>query len=803
MGIAGLLPALKSIQVTKHLSEFAGQTLAVDAYVWLHRGVYTCATELATGKDTHKYVDYAMHRVRLLRHHNIEPYLVFDGGPLPAKKGTEDDRKQRRDESLARGNALAAQGKHSQARECYVKCVDVTPQMAFQLIKALRAESVAYVVAPYEADAQMAYLERVGLVDGIITEDSDLLVFGCRNVLFKLDTVANTVVSISRKDFGAVSGPASEISLVGWSDVQFRAMAILSGCDYLPSIPGIGLKTACSLLRKWKTAEQVVRVIMLEGKKTVPRNYMEQFRLAELCFQHQRVYCPLQERLVHLNGVDGDWTAEAEAYVGDDLEPSLAKKLATGDVDPVTLLPMQDILPEFMPRAKPSPLVLKEINRRDKGKGKAAATPVKEGILSFFGPNPKIPPRERRRSVSPICVKKTTAGKGSGKRTLAEVMDQDIRIRNRKQKSKFFGTPAPMAQAAPCARTPNAAAGPSCERKNKENIHIVIDDDDDVEPGSTISIEAQGEVDLQMEMDLEDPSAYEAVEQEDGYISPTPSCVGEMQDLSSPVRPNRTAGFTPSAKDLEFGVEAVSSPPSATKRRRESDSILRPVLRTRSLDLPHSAPENAPPPGCFPGPDLRHSFGDDRSSDIDCSDEEERHQSHSNSPATPTPSPPSPLPHENQHIAIVDDLDDTEDLAANAHEMRKQAVITGWRQRWALGDRTKAQRASLPNLARRETNVTPTGRHSLPHPGSRLRPQPYPRAAPNSATKITGGGNAKPRRAECRRSLPFLDAATSSGSLNGVPGAVDVSTTAGSCADDDVDGNDLLSRWQLQHFRCP
>lgn len=279
-----------------------------------------------------------MHRVRLLRHYHIQPYIVFDGGPLPAKKGTEVERKHRRDENLTLGNALAAQGKHSQAREYYVKCVDVTPQMAFQLIKvcvisdlcnllitsdmqALRAESIPYVVAPYEADAQLAYLERIGLVDGIVTEDSDLLVFGCRTVLFKLDAVSSTITSISRSDFASVTSGPSEgggggISLLGWSDEQFRAMAMLSGCDYLPSIPGVGLKTAWSLMRKYRTVENVVRAVKLDGKKPVPKGYLDKFRLAEKVFLHQRVYDPVSERLVHLTERPEGWDEEAEAYVG-------------------------------------------------------------------------------------------------------------------------------------------------------------------------------------------------------------------------------------------------------------------------------------------------------------------------------------------------------------------------------------------------------------------------------------------------------------------------------------------------------
>lgn len=164
----------------------------------------------------------------------------------------------------------------------------------------------------------MAYLEKIGLVDGIITEDSDLLVFGCRKVLFKLDFAASTVVRISRSEFGSVTGTDGGISLTSWTDTQFRAMAILSGCDYLPSIPGVGLKTAWSLLRKHRSAEQVVRALRLEGKKAVPTNYLEAFRLAEKVFLHQRVYCPLDEKLVNLMEIPAQQGVDAnlEAYIG-------------------------------------------------------------------------------------------------------------------------------------------------------------------------------------------------------------------------------------------------------------------------------------------------------------------------------------------------------------------------------------------------------------------------------------------------------------------------------------------------------
>lgn len=56
-------------------------------------------------------------------------------------------------------------------------------------LQALKAAGVRFIVAPYEADAQMAYMAKNGIVDVVITEDSDLLTYGCPLVMFKLDKV--------------------------------------------------------------------------------------------------------------------------------------------------------------------------------------------------------------------------------------------------------------------------------------------------------------------------------------------------------------------------------------------------------------------------------------------------------------------------------------------------------------------------------------------------------------------------------------------------------------------------------------
>lgn len=50
----------------------------------------------------------------------------------------------------------------------------------------------------------------------------------------------------------------TDLKLHEFTQEKFRHMCILSGCDYLPSVKGIGLHKAIKLLRKSSTIDKVL-----------------------------------------------------------------------------------------------------------------------------------------------------------------------------------------------------------------------------------------------------------------------------------------------------------------------------------------------------------------------------------------------------------------------------------------------------------------------------------------------------------------------------------------------------------------
>ncbi|CAI0452058.1 unnamed protein product [Linum tenue] len=342
MGIQGLLPLLKSTMQPIHIKDLQGCCVAVDTYSWLHKGALSCSTDLCKGRPTSRHIEYCMHRVNLLRHYGVKPVLVFDGGFLPMKLEQENKRARSRKENLARAIEHEANGNSTAAYECYQKAVDISPSIAHDLIQVLKQENVSYVVAPYEADAQMTFLAVNKQVDAVITEDSDLIAFGCPRIIFKMDKYGQGVeFQYSRLHKNR------ELCLAGFTNRMVLEMCILSGCDYLQSLPGMGLKRAHALISKFKSYEKVIKHLRY-STVTVPPLYEELFRKAILTFQHQRVYDPVAEDIVHLSDIPESQDGDADFLGPYPLNflscwpiTDVAKGIATGDLDPFTQMPFQ------------------------------------------------------------------------------------------------------------------------------------------------------------------------------------------------------------------------------------------------------------------------------------------------------------------------------------------------------------------------------------------------------------------------------------------------------------------------------
>lgn len=138
-------------------------------------------------------------------------------------------------------------GDVSGAQKKFVEALEITHDIVNKLIIELRSQKVQFLVAPYEADAQLAYLYQKKEIDLVLTEDSDLLLFGANKCFFKMDLTGKGL-EIDLNDL-----PKCEIFKGNVEDQHdlLLVCCILSGCDYLESIKGVGFKKAVKLVQTY------------------------------------------------------------------------------------------------------------------------------------------------------------------------------------------------------------------------------------------------------------------------------------------------------------------------------------------------------------------------------------------------------------------------------------------------------------------------------------------------------------------------------------------------------------------------
>jgi DNA excision repair protein ERCC-5 len=116
---------------------------------------------------------------------------------------------------------------------------EVTHIMITECQQLLRLFGLPYVTAPMEAEAQCAELVQLGLVDGIVTDDSDCFLFGGTRIYKNFFNQAKFVECYLASDF------EKEFDLTRQKMID---VAHLLGSDYTEGLTGVGPVTALEIL---------------------------------------------------------------------------------------------------------------------------------------------------------------------------------------------------------------------------------------------------------------------------------------------------------------------------------------------------------------------------------------------------------------------------------------------------------------------------------------------------------------------------------------------------------------------------
>jgi len=116
----------------------------------------------------------------------------------------------------------------------------MTDEMKEDILKLLQLCGIPWVESPSEAEAQCAALEELGLVDGVVTEDSDIFVFGAKKVYKNFFNENKYCEAYYAKDIQRDLGLGKH---------QLVALAMLLGGDYTDGVKGVGIVNGMEILQ--------------------------------------------------------------------------------------------------------------------------------------------------------------------------------------------------------------------------------------------------------------------------------------------------------------------------------------------------------------------------------------------------------------------------------------------------------------------------------------------------------------------------------------------------------------------------
>ena len=192
MGINDLLNIYKPLLTQEHISILKNKTCAIDIMVWLYKGVYASLNNQKEQNEKNDiYLNYPLKMISLLLSFDIKCICVFDGKILKAKQKEITNRNLYKETSKKLAEKLEKEGKEEESKKIFNRTLKTKSRMINSLIEILKKLNQKVIISPYEADAEISYLYKEKKIDFAITEDSDLIPYGVKKLVFKLDPNGN------------------------------------------------------------------------------------------------------------------------------------------------------------------------------------------------------------------------------------------------------------------------------------------------------------------------------------------------------------------------------------------------------------------------------------------------------------------------------------------------------------------------------------------------------------------------------------------------------------------------------------
>nr|CDS33110.1 flap endonuclease GEN 1 [Hymenolepis microstoma] len=220
MGVHGLWTILSPIQDHIPLRSLGGKKLAVDLSGWVCGDMYV-NQRVQTGCKL--YLRNLVFRLTALLRESILPIAVTDGTAPVIKAQAMQCRRQFSRLNSSNDSTKPISLKRSQFSRISAQCGQL-----------LRALGIPCIGSPGEAEAMCAFLDMENLVDGCVTNDGDVFLYGAK--------VVYRHFSLNSRDASVEAYYSEHITTrVGLCQKSLVLLSLVLGCDYWPQgVPGVG-----------------------------------------------------------------------------------------------------------------------------------------------------------------------------------------------------------------------------------------------------------------------------------------------------------------------------------------------------------------------------------------------------------------------------------------------------------------------------------------------------------------------------------------------------------------------------------